>query len=286
MPPFLTLLLRALLAYGVFRLGLQLIGNRQVGQMTLHELIIGIVFASLVGIAALWPLNSLWEILIVAGLWLALFAAERYLLLRNRTVRQSLQGDPAMLIYRGKLLEHNLYRKRLSPEQLLSKLRTQNIFDLADVEMAVLEPDGLLSVLRNPQVEPLTKQDMLVTGKHKGLPTELIVEGEIVHENLENRGLNEKWLRDHLRAFDVEFVHEVVLATVDDNGQLYVDTYKDNMEQNKELHSLAAKPGVRGFADVHPLQEKPKSSIERSLAENQLNQLEKESRPHVPKQEN
>lgn len=283
MAQLLILLARALVAYLLLRVVIHLIGNRQVGQTTVLELVIAFTFAMLATLGAVWPRPSPILVAGVYALWLGIFMLERYLLLRNRAARQSLQGDPTMLIYQGKLLEHNLYRKRLAPEQLLSKLRTQNIFNLADVEMAVLEPDGLLSVLRNPQAEPLTKQDILVAGKHTGMPTELIVDGEIIPENLEQRGLSEKWLRDHLRAFNVEFVNEVVLATVDDNGQLYVDTYKDDLENNQSLHNMVGKTGIRGFADAHPLQEKPQSSVERSLAEYKLRKAEQDSRPHVPK---
>lgn len=276
-------LAKALFSYVLLRLSLQLIGDRRVSQASLLELALIVGFASLAGLVAIWPVLSLTAVVSVYVLWLALYSLERYVLLRNRAARQSLQGDPTMLIYQGKLLEHNLHRKRLAPEQLLSKLRAQSIFDLGDVEMAVLEPDGVLSVMRNPQAEPLTKQDMLVAGRHTGLPIAVIIDGKVIPENLEQQGLNEKWLRDHLRAFNVEFVNEVVLATVDDNGQLYVDTYKDGLEKKGELHNLAGKVGVEGFANTHPLHEKPQSSIERSLAEYKLKKTEKESRPHIPK---
>lgn len=281
--PLIMPLAKALFGYVLLRLSIQLIGDRRVSQASLLELALIVGFASLAGLVAIWPTLSLTAAVSVYVLWLALFSLERYVLVRNRVARQSLQGDPTMLIYRGKLLEHNLHRKRLAPEQLLSKLRAQSIFDLGDVEMAVLEPDGVLSVMRNPQAEPLTKQDMLVAGRHKGLPIEVVIDGKVIPENLERRGLNEKWLRDHLRAFNVEFVNEVVLATVDDNGQLYVDTYKDGLEKKGELHNLAGKVGIEGFANTHPLQEKPQSSIERSLAEYKLKRAEKDSRPHIPK---
>lgn len=286
MPSILLPLVKGLLAYILVWLTLQLIGNRQAGQATLLEVALAPAFVLLAGLAVVGPTLSLPTIAIAYGLWLGLFLVERYLLLRNRRARQSLQGEPTMLIYRGKLLEHNLYRKRLAPEQLLSKLRAQSIFDLADVEMAVLEPDGLLSVLRNPQAEPPTRQDMLIAGPDKGLPREVIVDGKIIYENLEQRGLSEKWLRDHLRAFNVEFVNEVALATVDDRGQLYVDTYKDKLDSIRSLHPMAGKADVRSFADAHPLHEKPLSSLELYLAERNLRNTEKNARPHGSEQTN
>ncbi len=169
---------KGLLAYGIIRLVAHLIGVRRVSQVSVLELTLLNSLAIVVAIGALAPAFSLGSAAIICGLWLGLLLLERYALTRSRAVRQSLQGDPVMLIYHGKILEHNLHRKRISAEQLLSKLRTQSIFDLAEVDMAVLEPDGTLSVLRNPQSEPLTRQDALVAGRYTGMPIEVIVDGK------------------------------------------------------------------------------------------------------------
>jgi len=104
---------------------------------------------------------------------------------------------------------------------------------------------------------------------------------------LAQRGLTEKWLRDHLdhlRAFGVEFASEVALATVDENGQLYVDKYDDRLDQRSDLHKLAGKANVRGYANLQPLQEPVQSNAERAWSDYQLRKAEKEDRPHVPKQ--
>ena len=149
--------------------------------------------------------------------------------------------------------------------------------------MAVLEPDGLLSVLRTPQAEPVTRQDLLVAGRQGSLPVELIIDGEIVQENLQQQGLTEKWLRDHLRAFGVQLVSEVALATVDDNQELYVDLYDDGLRGRRDLHALSDDSSMQGFAGVDGLQEKPRSAWERMLAERKLRQTEQDAKPHVPK---
>lgn len=273
---------KGIIAYILLRLTAQAIGVRQVSQVSLLEITLLISLAFFAGLGAIWPQISLVTVAIVYVLWLILFMLERYVMTRSRKLRQSVLGEPTMLIYQGKLLEHNLYRKRLSAEQLLSKLRSQMIFDLADVEMAVLEPEGMLSVLRFPQAEPLTKQDMLIAGQHKGLPVELISDGQIIYENLKQRGLTEKWLRDHLRAFNVEFASEVALATVDDNKQLYVDLYDDSLATRDDLHSLAEGKRQLGYAGTHPLQEKPQSTYERLKATRDLKKREQESNPHMP----
>lgn len=277
--PIYIAVLRGLLAYLLLRLAVHSLGNRRAGQLTTQEAMVArglVIFAAL---GAIGIETAPATILAVAVTWLALFLLERYTLTRSHALRRGVLGEPTLLIYQGKLLEHNLYRKRLGADQLLSKLREKDIFAVDDVEMAVLEPEGVLTVLPMPQAQPLNKQDLLLAGARTGLASEIIVDGKIMYDNLEKQGLSEKWLRDHLRAFNVEFTQEVALATVDENGKLFVDLYDDALLHEKKLHKLAADGKAWGFADSHPLQEKPMSRGERQLAEGKLYQMERESTP-------
>ncbi len=279
-------LFRAFAAYVVLRLAVYLLGAREVSQMTALQFLVlaGITLAVLqaaVGVP-ISPVNAA----VVFLIWVGLFVLERYVLLRSRTVRSALDGEPTILVYQGHMLEHNLHKRRLSSEELLSRLRRRNVFRLADVEVAVLEPGGDLSVLRNPQAEPLTKQDMLVAGRPTGLPLEVIIDGQVLHENLEACNLNEKWLRDRIRAYGVEFVSEIALATIDDNLELYVDKYDDHLFKRHNLHEkLASRPGEshteRKLAE-ELVREKPVSWPEHKYEDYQLNKAEKDSLPNVP----
>lgn len=283
------LVLRAVVSYLVLRLVVQLFGWRRVDQLSVWELLVAASLALFTGLATLGPEFGLLDTIAVLLLWLGLFALERYAITRNFTLRQATRGEPTVLVYQGKVLEHNLYRKRLTPEQLLSKLRARNVFRLMDVELAILEPDGELSVQKAPQAEPVTRQDVLVAGRRIGLPLELIVDGQIVHENLQKRNLSEKWLRDHLRAYGVEFVNEVALATVDENGDLYVDRYDGNLFRNAELHPALTRAQLQGKSERRVaeelLREQPVSQIEQKYLANQLNQAERAVEPVMPEKD-
>lgn len=277
------ILARGIVAYLIMRSTVQLTGVQRAREANLLELAIVVSLAALAAFGALGPDPGLGVIAVVYALWVGLWLAERYLSVRSRQFRRQTVVDPAVLVYHGKILEHNLHRRRWTTEQLLSRLRARDAFRLADVEMAILEPDGALSVMRTPQSEPLTKQDMLVAGRHYGLPVELIVEGQILHQNLDRRHLSEKWLRDHLRAFGVEFASEVALATVDDNDELYVDKYDDRLDRQPGLHPHH-RTSQRNLADQQQqcLREKPISQPEQALAERQLQQALRDSLPDVP----
>ncbi len=277
------LLARGLVAYLVVRFAVQLLGPGRVREANTLDLALVTASTVILGIAALWPAASIASAVILAALWVSLFALERYATVRSVAWRRNNSEEPVVLVYRGKVLEHNLYRKRLSVDQLLSRLRARDAFRLADVELAILEPDGDISIRRNPQAEPLTRQDMLVAGRHHGLELPLVSDGQIVHENLRHRQLSEKWLRDHLRAFNVEFVSEVALATVDENNELYVDKYDDGLLQQRMLHPNLQVEGQASAPRAKTLSEQPISRAEQAMAEKQLQQAMRGSRPDVPK---
>lgn len=279
-------LARGIVAYLVLRLAVYLVGAREMNQMSALQFVVlaGVTLTGLQSVVGV-PV-SLLNATIVLVIWVGLFSLERYIRLRSHAVRQAVDGEPTILVYQGHVLEHNLYKKRLGPEELLSRLRRRNIFRLADVELAVLEPGGDLSVLRSPQAEPLTKQDMLVAGRHTGLPLELIVDGQIVYENLESCNLTEKWLRDRIRAYGAEFISEIALATVDDNLELYVDRYDDHLFTRHDLNtSLRAKPGQtasqRKLAE-EMVREQPMSTLEQKYQDYQLSKAESDALPNVP----
>lgn len=278
------LLVRALVAYLVLRFAVRLLGLGRASETDVLQLSLMFGLTVLLGLAALGEDGSLLGAGLLTAAWMALFLLDRYVLLRSSALRQGGSSEPTVLVYRGKLLEHNLYRKRMNIKQLLSKLRARNAFRLADVEQAILEPDGDLSVLRMPQAEPLTRQDLLVTGKDRGLEVEVICDGQINHQNLKQRRLSEKWLRDHLRAYDVEFVSEVALATVDENNELYVDKYDDRLLQRRELHPYQQENAdATSSPRAQSLREKPVSRAEANYAERQLQRSIKDSLPEVPK---
>lgn len=282
-----ALLIRGLVAYLFLRVTVQLFGLKRVSESDVLSLSLIFGLTVFLGLAALGIDWSLLRVGLLAALWVALVLLERYAFVRSSALRRGSSPEPTVLVYRGKLLEHNLYRKRVTIEQLLSKLRSRNAFRLADVELAILEPDGSVSVMRTPQAEPLTRQDMLVTGKDRGLEVEVICDGQINHRNLKQRRLTEKWLRDHLRAYNVEFVSEVALATVDENNDLYVDKYDDGLSQCPKLHPY--QQGGGDLTDGSPratiLREKPVSRGESVYAERQLQREIKDSLPEVPKKQ-
>jgi uncharacterized membrane protein YcaP (DUF421 family) len=120
-----------------------------------------------------------------------------------------------------------MLKARYNIEDLLTQLREKNIFNIADVEFAVLESSGKLSVLPKSQKHPVTAEDMGIPTKYEGLCLPLIIDGRIQKENLTKADLDENWLREELRREGVTDVRQIFFASLDTQGNLYIDRRSD-----------------------------------------------------------
>ena len=135
-----------------------------------------------------------------------------------------------MVIQNGKILAKNMARCRYNIDDLLLQLRTQGVFNVADVEFAVLESNGSLSVLPKSHKKPVTREDLNVPSGYEGLCSELIVDGEVIYQNLQQNNLDEAWLIHELERQGVHSPKEIMLASLDTGGNLYVDKKVDGLQ--------------------------------------------------------
>jgi len=134
-----------------------------------------------------------------------------------------------VVIHNGKILEDNMRKMRYNMDELLMQLREKDVFDIGDVEFAILEPDGSLSVALKSQQKPVTRSDLNLQSNYEGISTELVVDGEVIHQNLKQVGLDEKWLLNELQKQGVKDIGEVKLAALSSKGDLFVDLTKDDL---------------------------------------------------------
>ena len=147
--------------------------------------------------------------------------------LKNRKARKFLAGDPTIVVQNGKILEGNMNKMRYTLDYLNQQLREKDIFNIEEVLFAIVETNGMLTVLKKPQFRNVTKQDLIfeVVPEQK-LPIELIMDGEIIKENLEQNNITISWLESELKKRHLS-KSDVVYAVLSANGNMYVDTFKD-----------------------------------------------------------
>ncbi|MDP2871140.1 MAG: DUF421 domain-containing protein, partial [Bacillota bacterium] len=165
----------------------------------------------------------------LAGLvsWGALSFLVGWLSLKNLTFRALVDGEPSVVILGGEILERNLAKMRYNINDLLAQLRNQQVFSPSEVDLAILETDGQLSILKKSPYQTATKQDVAAAvGGSQTLPVELVIDGTLLDENLGAVGKTEEWLRSQLGQKGIQDIRQVFFAMLDHNGQLFVQSRK------------------------------------------------------------
>jgi uncharacterized membrane protein YcaP (DUF421 family) len=213
------IVLRTLFFYTIVLFMMRLMGKREIGNLSPFDLVVSIMIAEL---AAL-PIEDLEKPLLEGVLpLLTLLVAEialSYCSLKFEKVRSIVNGTPSIVIARGVIMEEEMRKMRYNINDLLVGLRSSGIVDVADVEYAVLEPSGTLSVIPVANKRPLTATDMGVSVTYEGLPLPIITDGRVHWDNLKGAGIDEDHFHTILKQRGVERPREVLFAYISSTGQ-------------------------------------------------------------------
>ena len=212
----------------------RLIGKKFLAQMTFFDFVTGITIGTIGGAYVTTETKGLY-VLISPILLTSLVILTGYITFKYTSARKLIEGEPLVMIQNGKIFEKNMKKIRYNMDDLMMQLREKDIFDFGEVEFAVLEPHGKLSVLKKSQNLPLTPKDMNMSTNYKGISSEIIRDGKIVAQNLEQNNLSHEWLYNELASRKIINIRDVFLATLSSDGNLYVDLKKDNLEYVQEV---------------------------------------------------
>ncbi len=233
---FWNMTIATLLAFGVTFTMVRLIGKKQISTMTFWDLVSAIALGSLAANIIVNTDVPLWTSAWVVVLWGGLALLMGWAALQNRKVRGVVQGMPTVIISNGKVLEGVMRKERLNMDLLLTELRAAGVFSLADVEFAILEPNGKISVLKKSQVQPVTPKDLKLSTSYKGLTNTVLLDGEILPENLNRLGLSTEWLLAQLASQGIDDPADVFYAELGTDGTLYVDRRADQQVERWQQH--------------------------------------------------
>lgn len=197
-------------------------GKHQIGQLQPFELVITIMISELAAV----PMQDT-DIPLLHGiipiLTLLLIQISLSLLtLKNETARRIICGGPSILIEKGKINQMELTRLRYNLSDLLEQLRLKGIPNIAHVEYAILETSGKLSIIPKSQKRPVNPEDLKLNPPYEGLPVTLIVDGVLKTKNLDRLNLSQEWLRGELQKFGLHSWEQVLLASLDTTGNLFL----------------------------------------------------------------
>jgi len=217
------ILLRVSMGFIILLILIRVIGNKQLGQLNVFTYISGIVIGSMVADIILHSDIKFWPSMLGVCLWVIFAICVELLSLKNVKIREMLDGQPIILIKKGKILYAALKKERLNIDDLTMMLRTNNVFSILDVDYAILEPNGDLSVLKKHTKEFVTRDDMGIKSfQPRYIATTVITDGRVITKNLEELNISEKWLVDALDNLNVRNRSDVLYAEIQEDGQLHV----------------------------------------------------------------
>jgi uncharacterized membrane protein YcaP (DUF421 family) len=226
MPLWLIILFRSVLAFFITLVLIRLIGKKQPSRMNPFYFINYVVLGMIAAMISLGIIGNLVIGFIALAVWGLLPIALEYLSLKSKWIHDLFNGRETVLIKQGKIMEESLFQVRLTGEELLRELRSKNIFNVSEVEFAVMETTGEINVLPKSENKPLTPSDF---GQKVAPCTEsqtVILDGNILDEPLAAMGLNRNWLNLQLERLGVSLTN-VFIGQVDSSGDLYIDLFND-----------------------------------------------------------
>lgn len=218
----LTVFLRSVILFLLAVLFMRVMGKRQVGQLQPFELVVAIMIANLavtpmadVGIPLLYGIVPMMGLTLLHGLFTILS-------MKSQKLRDLFSGTPTVLIRNGVIQVKELQKLCFTLSDLLEEIRTGGIMNPSDVDAAIMETSGKVSVFPKAQKRPLTPEDMSVQTGYEGMPLTLILDGALQEKNLGAGSIPEEWFREILTRHGFPAYKDVLLCSLGTNGKLFL----------------------------------------------------------------
>ena len=213
-------LIRTIVLYLLVLLVMRLMGKREIGQLQPFELVISIMIADLASI----PMSDVGVpifngIIPILGL-LVMHLLISFFNLKSIKFRGVICGKPSILIYRGKIDEKVMKKERYTINELQERLRGKDVFNIGDVEYAILETSGEINVILKPEKRNPTLSDLNIKAQYEGIAYDLVLDGVIQYENLKKLNKDYSWLKGQVKKFGFN-PEQALVVTIDADGQIY-----------------------------------------------------------------
>ena len=229
----LDILFRTVTIYLSVLLLIRIMGKREIGQLSAFDLVVAIMIAELAAI----PMDNT-DIPLHIGMFpiIILVAAEIILSkisLKSEKLRAFINGTPSVVVEKGVIVQDEMAKLRLNLNDLLSQIRQQKVANIDDIEYAIMETSGKLSVILKPDKQPIIREDIGIHKPSKGLPMALITDGHLSQQNLNRANKTVSWLMDQLKQQGYTSISEIFLASLDEQDNLFISEKHNRNTINK-----------------------------------------------------
>ncbi len=248
----LLLAIRTIILYIVIMLSLKAMGKRQIGQLQPFELVVILVISEMASIAMesinVPILSSIIPIITLTVLQITI----ALLSLKSEKMRRTFCGTPSIVVKNGEIMETEMRFQRMNVNDLLEQIRAKGYFDLAEIEYAIMETNGQLSVMPRADKRPLQPSDIKLTIDHEKPAVTLVLDGQLNKKHLQEMGYNEEWLGKKLKAHNINNISDIFFASIDISGNLFCQLKEKDpqtgspkpIRENKENNVKNGTPGA------------------------------------------
>lgn len=216
---FVKVILTSLLSAVSLFLIAKVLGHKQMAQLDFFDYVTGITIGSIAAELAT-ELESPSKPLIAMVVYGAVAYAITIIAHKFPKARKFINGTPTIIMDSGKLYRKNMKKAKLELSEFMVMCRQEGYFDINDIETAIFEYNGRLTILPKSKKRPLNPEDMNLSPEKASICTEIIMDGQILHENLKRRGFNLEWLEKQLESQRYESPREIFLGICDQNNKL------------------------------------------------------------------
>ncbi|WP_163582034.1 DUF421 domain-containing protein [Gracilibacillus saliphilus] len=202
-------------------------GKRAIGELPVFDFLIIVILGAIAGADIADPnIKHLPTAIAIIGVGVLQRVVAKWKI-SNRKIGRWLTFEPTIIIQDGKFLDNNLKKIRYSIDNILQMLREKNVFDIREVETAIIEANGALSVLKKPQKNTVTLEDMNIIETKPKIAFAIIIEGTLYTNVLKEFNLDEKWLDQQLYQLGIKDIEEVFFASINQNHELHISLYDE-----------------------------------------------------------
>jgi uncharacterized membrane protein YcaP (DUF421 family) len=231
MPEYLLTITRSFIAFFLLLILARIMGKKQISQLTFFDYCVGITIGSIAASMAVDQNIKISNGIISLIVWGVIPLLLGFMGLKWKWFHQLTDGKADVLIENGKIYEKNLRKNQLAIEELMLLLREKDVFNIEDVEMAIMETNGQLSILLKSKKQPVTPQILGTKVEADHGPTIVISDGRIMKNSLNRLGYTHEWLLGEVQKQGASDIDDVFLAQIDSKGNVYADLYIDNLKQ-------------------------------------------------------
>ncbi|WP_025117148.1 DUF421 domain-containing protein [Lysinibacillus fusiformis] len=204
----------------------RLLGKKQLSHLTFFNYVTGITIGSMAANMVVLSTKDYTKDLLSLVIWCLLTIIVSYISLKSGKIRVILDGQPTIIIKHGEIDRKALKRTGVNIDDLTMLIRQYQIFSITEIDFAILEPDGRLSILKKPEYQGTQKSDLKIyPSSPTYLPTEIITDGKLLPKNLLEVGKSRDWLKNELSRANIKEIEEVFYAEIQSDGSLFIQKF-------------------------------------------------------------